>query len=188
MDQDRSAARGVGDKYSRTGVSNTRPASTSDKAWLITDPTLKQQSSERKHPSSPTPKKAKTIKLAGAQGLRKSSLGLELQRIIRRSCVQQFSILNTAFNLTTTEVVNKQHLATVTPASIINYCDAHHDTKSPGRESSTRILKLTPLFSYSDSTVASTKTEMEIIGDDQWMPFDAPQPSDSTSSKHLMTV
>ncbi|GFW16815.1 integrase catalytic domain-containing protein [Trichonephila clavipes] len=30
----------------------------------ITDPTIKQQSSERKHPSSPTPKKAKTVKLA----------------------------------------------------------------------------------------------------------------------------
>ncbi|GFX36057.1 histone-lysine N-methyltransferase SETMAR [Trichonephila clavipes] len=31
----------------------------------ITDPTIKQQSSERKHPSSPTRKKAKTVKSAG---------------------------------------------------------------------------------------------------------------------------
>ncbi|GFW59647.1 hypothetical protein TNCV_2756561 [Trichonephila clavipes] len=35
------------------------------KLGCITDPTIKQQSSERKHPSSPTLKKAKTVKLAG---------------------------------------------------------------------------------------------------------------------------
>ncbi|GFT19504.1 hypothetical protein TNCV_2534001 [Trichonephila clavipes] len=34
------------------------------KLGCITEPTSKQQSSERKHPSSPTPKKAKTVKLA----------------------------------------------------------------------------------------------------------------------------
>ncbi|GFV30496.1 hypothetical protein TNCV_3857711 [Trichonephila clavipes] len=31
----------------------------------ITDPIIKQQNSEQKHPSSPTPKKAETVKLAG---------------------------------------------------------------------------------------------------------------------------
>ncbi|GFV01240.1 hypothetical protein TNCV_3374741 [Trichonephila clavipes] len=37
-----------------------------DKAWLYYyDPTIKQQISEWKHPSSPTPKKAKTVKSAG---------------------------------------------------------------------------------------------------------------------------
>ncbi|GFX73818.1 hypothetical protein TNCV_4291341 [Trichonephila clavipes] len=37
-----------------------------DEAWLYYyDPTIKQQSSEWKHPSSPTPKKAKTVKSAG---------------------------------------------------------------------------------------------------------------------------
>ncbi|KFM71884.1 hypothetical protein X975_12733, partial [Stegodyphus mimosarum] len=36
---------------------------TADEAWLYHyDPTMKQQSSESKHPSSPTPKKAKTVK------------------------------------------------------------------------------------------------------------------------------
>ncbi|GFW84616.1 hypothetical protein TNCV_2596611 [Trichonephila clavipes] len=35
------------------------------KLGCIIDPTIKQQSSERKHPSSPTPKKGKTVKLAG---------------------------------------------------------------------------------------------------------------------------
>ncbi|GFU28589.1 hypothetical protein TNCV_467981 [Trichonephila clavipes] len=34
------------------------------KLGCITNLTIKQQSSERKHPSSPTPKKAKTVKLA----------------------------------------------------------------------------------------------------------------------------
>ncbi|GFT87796.1 hypothetical protein TNCV_799111 [Trichonephila clavipes] len=38
---------------------------TADKALLYHyDPTIKQQSSEWKHPSSPTPKKAKTVKSA----------------------------------------------------------------------------------------------------------------------------
>ncbi|GFY27865.1 retrovirus-related Pol polyprotein from transposon 412 [Trichonephila clavipes] len=37
-----------------------------DEAWLYYyDPTIKQQSNEWKHPSSPTPKKAKTVKSAG---------------------------------------------------------------------------------------------------------------------------
>ncbi|GFU55491.1 hypothetical protein TNCV_2813071 [Trichonephila clavipes] len=37
-----------------------------DKAWLYYyDPTIQQQSSEWKHPSSPTLKKAKTVKSAG---------------------------------------------------------------------------------------------------------------------------
>ncbi|GFX62446.1 uncharacterized protein TNCV_412881 [Trichonephila clavipes] len=37
-----------------------------DQAWLYYyDPTIKQQSSEWKHPSSPTPMKAKTVKSAG---------------------------------------------------------------------------------------------------------------------------
>ncbi|GFT39932.1 hypothetical protein TNCV_336431 [Trichonephila clavipes] len=40
---------------------------TTDEAWLYHyDPTIKKQSSERKHPSSPTPKKAKTVKSAEA--------------------------------------------------------------------------------------------------------------------------
>ncbi|GFW77145.1 hypothetical protein TNCV_2725751 [Trichonephila clavipes] len=39
---------------------------TVDEAWLYYyDPTIKQQSSEWKHPSSPTLKKAKTVKSAG---------------------------------------------------------------------------------------------------------------------------
>ncbi|GFW66103.1 hypothetical protein TNCV_1710021 [Trichonephila clavipes] len=39
---------------------------TEDEAWLYYyDPTIKQQSTEWKHPSSPTPKKAKTVKSAG---------------------------------------------------------------------------------------------------------------------------
>ncbi|GFX82237.1 histone-lysine N-methyltransferase SETMAR [Trichonephila clavipes] len=39
---------------------------TVDEAWLYYyDPTIKQQSSEWKHPSSPTIKKAKTVKSAG---------------------------------------------------------------------------------------------------------------------------
>ncbi|GFY27856.1 histone-lysine N-methyltransferase SETMAR [Trichonephila clavipes] len=41
-------------------------AALTDEAWLYYyDPTIKQQSSEWKHPSSPTPKKAKTVKSAG---------------------------------------------------------------------------------------------------------------------------
>ncbi|GFS71298.1 histone-lysine N-methyltransferase SETMAR [Trichonephila clavipes] len=36
-----------------------------DEAWLYYDPTIKQQSSEWKHPSSPILKKAKTVKSAG---------------------------------------------------------------------------------------------------------------------------
>ncbi|GFV15697.1 histone-lysine N-methyltransferase SETMAR [Trichonephila clavipes] len=44
-----------------------------DEAWLYYyDPTIKQQSSEWKHPSSPTPKKAKTVNMAGIK--RKCSL------------------------------------------------------------------------------------------------------------------
>ncbi|GFT18491.1 hypothetical protein TNCV_2241621 [Trichonephila clavipes] len=39
---------------------------TTDEAWLYHyDPTIKQQSSKWKHPSSPTPKKANTVKSAG---------------------------------------------------------------------------------------------------------------------------
>ncbi|GFW30121.1 hypothetical protein TNCV_1054321 [Trichonephila clavipes] len=48
------------------GLVLTTSDSTADEAWLYNyDPTIKQQSSEWKHPSSPTPKKAKTVKLAG---------------------------------------------------------------------------------------------------------------------------
>ncbi|GFW21408.1 hypothetical protein TNCV_1532331 [Trichonephila clavipes] len=43
---------------------------TADEAWLYHyDPTIKQQSSEWKHPSSPTPKKVKTMKSAESRGV-----------------------------------------------------------------------------------------------------------------------
>ncbi|GFS95201.1 mariner Mos1 transposase [Trichonephila clavipes] len=51
----------TGDRYRRTQLLNHK----SDEAWLYYyDPTIKQQSSEWKHPSSPTSKKAKTVKSA----------------------------------------------------------------------------------------------------------------------------
>ncbi|GFV12777.1 hypothetical protein TNCV_1367471 [Trichonephila clavipes] len=49
---------------------------TADEAWLYHyDPTIKQQSNEWKHPSSPTPKKAKTVKLASVPNYDQKSSG-----------------------------------------------------------------------------------------------------------------
>ncbi|GFX91227.1 transposable element Tcb1 transposase [Trichonephila clavipes] len=66
-----------------------------DEAWLYNcDPTIKQQSSEWKHPSSPTLKKANTVKLAGLReaGWSNRRIGRYLGRsdMVAARCWQQW--------------------------------------------------------------------------------------------------
>ncbi|GFV53665.1 histone-lysine N-methyltransferase SETMAR [Trichonephila clavipes] len=76
-------------------LTTAMPLNLQTKLGCITDPTIKQQSRERKHPPSPTPKKVKTVKLAyKVMGI----IFFDYEGIVQLHAVESGTTVNGSYN------------------------------------------------------------------------------------------